>query len=272
MSKTNYDVAHEFAYGSTDAKTANMFIVGDCIYSYGYHFCIAKRVGRGHLLFTTRSYSNTTAKHISYVRQATSHYDRIYCAYPNGTHNDNQKAFLDEIKSYLPKLAKARKPDKWIYQIQIICAMAKKYCEFFEIKMDKDLAMFVESDDLNKTNEKYLSELKKREERLRREKMRANKEALKKWHNFETSYCPSLSHQELRVNAETNRIETTMRVVIPFELGRAFYAKLKANELKEGDNLMHYRIRKITDKEISIGCHTFKRKYLLDFGKSVFCE
>lgn len=270
MSKTNYDVAHEFAYGSTNARTANMFISGDCIYSYGTHFCIAKRVANETILFTTRSYSNTTAKHISAVSYATSHYRKIYCAYPNGSHEQNQTEYLDQIKSILPKLVKARKPENYIYEIQRIINMANTYCEFFGIKMNKDLAKFAESDDFCKTNEEYLAELKKREERARKAKLKANKEALLKWHNFETSYAPNLDYQELRVNPENGRIETTMRVVIPFELGRQFYEKLIANDIRVGDTLLHYRVRKITDKEISVGCHTFKRKYLMDFGKGVF--
>ena len=36
MSKSNYDIAHEFAYGATEGHTGNwnLFIEGDCIYSY----------------------------------------------------------------------------------------------------------------------------------------------------------------------------------------------------------------------------------------------
>ena len=67
MSKSNYQVAHEFAYGARSGKSLNMFIDGDCIYSYGYHFCIAKRVNEDTILFTTRSYSVSTTSHCSYV-------------------------------------------------------------------------------------------------------------------------------------------------------------------------------------------------------------
>jgi hypothetical protein len=220
---------------------------------------------------TTRTYSNTTAHHISDVRAATRHMDKVYCYDPAGSHNTNQEAFLRDIKALLPSLAKARKPEKWIHEIQIVCERAKKYCEFFEIKMDKDLKKFVESEDFNKTNEEYLAELKRRVERERRKKMKEHKEALEKWHNFEVSRAPYLEFQELRVNTENkNRIETTMSVTIPFELAREFYEKLKAGEIKEGDQLLYYRVGHLDNKEIRIGCHKFKMKYLLDFGKRVF--
>ena len=275
MSKTNYDVAHEFAYGATEGHTGNwnLYISGDCIYSYGSHFCIAKRVGKGAVLMTTRDYSRSTAGHISYVRGATRHLDHIYCYDPNASHEKNQEHFLEEIKDLLPSLAKARKPEQWIHQIQVICARAEKYCEFFGIKMEKDLKKFVDSKDLNKTNEKYLAELQLRAKRERRAELQKRREQLMKWHNFETNYAPcGLDFEELRLNVNNkNRIETTMRVEIPFELGRQFYEKLKSGELKVGDSLLYYRVGKVDEKEVHVGCHRFKRKYLMDFGAQCFC-
>lgn len=272
MGKTNYDIAHAFAYGATSGRNLNMFIDGDSIYSYGYHFCIAKRVNTGTVLFTTRGYSNSTAKHKNYVDRACCHMNKVYCYDPSASHERNQDEFLKEIQTILPMLARARKPEKYLYEIQVVCAKAKKYCDFFEIKMNKDLAKFVESKDFNKTNEEYIAELKKKAEKERKAELKKKKEHLEKWHNFESNYPPyGLEFQELRVNAENkNRIETTMGVEIPFELGREFFERIKNNLLKVGDQLLYYSVREITDKVIKIGCHTFKRKYLLDFGARVF--
>lgn len=273
MGKSNYDIAHAFAYGATSGKSCNMFIEDDCIYSYGHHFCIAKRIDEGTILMTTRGYSNSTASHISYVKSACSHKRMIYCYDPAAwSHNTNQDEFLRDIKALLPSLAKARKPEKWIHEIQVICERAKTYCEFFNIKMDKDLAKFVNSEDFNKTSEEYLAELKKRAERERRKQMKEHKEYLAKWHKFEFNHSvPFLEYQELRMNTENkNRIETTMGVTITYDMGKEFYEKLKAGEVKEGDQLLYYRVGKIDNKEIRIGCHKFKMKYLLDFGKRVF--
>lgn len=272
MSKSNYDIAHAFAYGATEGHTSNynLFIEGDCIYSYGHHFCIAKRVGKGTVLMTTQTYSKSTAKHISYVRNATYHYDHVYCCDPDASHVENQRRFLEEIRKLLPNLAKARKPEKWIHEIQVISERAKKYCEFFDIKMEKDLAKFVQSEDLNKTNEAYEAELLRKAERERRKRMKEMKEKLEKWHNFEGSdYVSDLDYQELRCDAR--RIETTMGVKIPYDIAREFYEKLKAGAIKVGDKLFYYAVRRMDSKEIAIGCHTFKRRYLMDFGKRVFC-
>jgi DNA-directed RNA polymerase subunit RPC12/RpoP len=68
-------VAHLWASGGQDsarnAGSGNFYFSGDTIYSYGSHFPIARLVP-GAVLMTTRSYSNTTAKHIGFVRQALS--------------------------------------------------------------------------------------------------------------------------------------------------------------------------------------------------------
>lgn len=273
MSKSNYDIAHDFAYGYESGRSCNMFIDDDCIYSYGYHFCIARRAGRGTLLMTTQGYSRSTAKHISYVERATGHYNKIYCYDPRASHEENQRSYLADIQHILPKLDKARKPEKWIHEIQIVCERAKKYCEFFGIKMDKDLAKFVQSEDLNKTNEAYEAELKRRAFREHKLLMKKKREQLEKWHNFEGSdYVSGLDYQELRLNkANKNRIETTMDVEIPFEVAREFYEKLKSGAIKVGDKLFYYVVRRMDRNEIAIGCHTFKRRYLMDFGKRVFC-
>jgi hypothetical protein len=57
-----------------DARSGNMFFDKKTIYSYGYHFPIARIIrneaGEKAVLFTTDTYSKTTARHISDVRQA----------------------------------------------------------------------------------------------------------------------------------------------------------------------------------------------------------
>ena len=67
-------IAHIWANRSqTRATGHNMYFEGDTIYSYGRHFPIARHVernGRHAILFTTRTRSVSTAKHISHTRSA----------------------------------------------------------------------------------------------------------------------------------------------------------------------------------------------------------
>lgn len=66
------EIAQKFAKGSEKATGSRMFIEGDTIFSYGYHFPIAKRYLDGFFLVNTDNYSSSTAKHKQYVFCAIS--------------------------------------------------------------------------------------------------------------------------------------------------------------------------------------------------------
>lgn len=65
-------LAKKFAAGATSGTGSNLFIDGNTIYSYGYHFAVAKRTGDATANITTRRYSQSTARHVSLVRSALS--------------------------------------------------------------------------------------------------------------------------------------------------------------------------------------------------------
>jgi len=76
MGMSHSDVASRFAKGGTTGKSSSMFIDGDVIYSYGYHFPLAVRHphsdwGQGiRYLRNADDYSATTSRHKSVVRSA----------------------------------------------------------------------------------------------------------------------------------------------------------------------------------------------------------
>ena len=67
---TNKKLAQKFAQGATSGKGSNLFIEGDTVYSYGYHFAVARRTGENTANFTSRRYSQSTARHKSLVLSA----------------------------------------------------------------------------------------------------------------------------------------------------------------------------------------------------------
>jgi hypothetical protein len=72
----NKDVAEAFAEGK-NAKTKHLYIEGNVIYSYGYHFPIAMRL-EDCVLFNSNGYSRTTAKHKFEVKNALSEEQFIF--------------------------------------------------------------------------------------------------------------------------------------------------------------------------------------------------
>jgi hypothetical protein len=275
-------IAHYWANKiQNEARNSNgsFYYYNDTIYSYGSHFPIAKHLeynGKNCVLFTLRSYSNTTAKHISVVRNASNHLETIYCYYPNGSHNDNFKAFLKDIENISKSLLTARKPQIYINKINEVKSIVERYANFFEIEIPTLL-----NEALNIVNlETYKSfvvnkETIEKEEKAKELKEQQNKlkKDLKKWYNFETSYLYSRMDKDfLRYNKEKNRFETTQRVEIPFAIAQKFYECLNNNILVVGDKILEYTINYIDKKIIKIGCHTFEISYLNKLAKKHFDE
>jgi hypothetical protein len=71
---TNQQIITKFVNGATTGKNSNrsLFIEGDTIYSYGYHFPLARRLGGGDFWVNPDKYSVTTSKQQSLVRYAIS--------------------------------------------------------------------------------------------------------------------------------------------------------------------------------------------------------
>lgn len=266
MKKVNspQDTAHLFAnqlQAEAYTPTRNLYFNGKSIFSYGQHFCIAKFVDDKTLLFTERRYSNTTAKHISFVSYATSHIDKIYCCNPNGTHEQNFNFWLNNAEQLAEKLKRAKKPEIYISQLQSVETKATKYANYFSIQIPEQLKTV-----LKVTNKaEILAYMETKAELIKAEKIAKEKASkkdhlknLKKWRNFETQrlYTRYDNIDYLRKNTE--QFETSQGVKIPLEIGKRFYNNL-AN-VKIGDKFLDFTVNEITKTFISIGCHkiTFK--------------
>ena len=267
---SNAGVCHAFATQSTE-KTArisagHLFAVDNVIYSYGYHFPIAKKLDETTILFTLRSYSNTTARHIREARAALSHYRFIYC-YWFDDHDANLKQFVEDINELAGKLTRARSFNSVRYgwqQATKLQSRLEAYCTYYSIPVP-DHAPLPEYSD------QYLYELRNRDN-LRA----ANKEArpaelatarLQKWLSFKTDQTPDLPYNSpvlVRFNEAKQRFETSKGVQIPLEAARRIAATIAAGTLEPGVKFMDYTVNEITDAHIKIGCHTFETAYLLE--------
>ena len=94
----NQKLASLFAQGAISGRGFNMFIEGDTIYSYGYHFPIANK---GYYLFTTRKYGSTTAKHMCYVKTSLPASKIINISNCNSSSGDAQ---IEADKYYISHL------------------------------------------------------------------------------------------------------------------------------------------------------------------------
>jgi hypothetical protein len=265
MKKVNtpQQTAHLFALQTqieAYTPTRNLYFYDKSIYSYGSHFCIAKFVDSKTLLFTERSYSNTTAKHISCVNYATSHINKIYCSNPNASHDDNFNFWLNNAEQLTDKLSRANKPEIYISQLQQIENKAKIYANYFNIAIPETLQSVLKVT----TKAEILQYMKAKKELIAAEKLRKEKELkkehatnLKKWRKFETGrFFQRDGFDYLRKN--DTEFQTSQGIKIPLEIGLRLYKNL--SNLKTGDKFLDFTVGEVTKQFICIGCHkiTFK--------------
>lgn len=105
--KTNRQVAEAWSRGQS-AEGSNFFTDGITIWSYGYHFPVAKRVN-GRILFNPTYYSSSTLKHQSLVRQVIHDGRRLVFCRDIKSHITNEEKVLAEVKSRMAKIPNCRK-------------------------------------------------------------------------------------------------------------------------------------------------------------------
>jgi hypothetical protein len=130
----NSDVAYAFAAGATGGKGSNMFIEGDTIYSYGYHFKIAKRLGGREYLYNSDSYSSSTSQHKSHVRQAIS--GTIWYA-PNCNPAEIPADIQSQVVELMGKIPRARSNlPYYVRELNGLIGEWKKSKERFKLESD----------------------------------------------------------------------------------------------------------------------------------------
>ena len=214
-------VAHLWAHKSQDyARNPchNFYFSGDTIYSYGSHFPIARHVarkGQSAVLFTTRSYSVTTAGHKCVVESACRHLTVFHVADVTGS--DCRKQFAEYRAEYMAlvgKYAKARqrKPEH-LDALRRLVEEANGYATFFGLRtrltLPDDLtAMIAECQAIDKRER----ERKQREERKRE---REAQERLQKWVDGETDYPPGGYGQAIRLRIAGEELQTSRGARVP---------------------------------------------------------
>jgi hypothetical protein len=273
----NSELAHIYAnQRQQHGRNSNgsFYFEGKTIYSYGGHFPIAKIIanesGDNCMLFTYRTYSNTTAKQISILRSATRQYKKIYCHTPSTNHSSNFASWLQLSEHQAAKLQKAKKPELYLNELSRLNNEVFEYAQFFNLAIPPTLLAVLSIKDKSE-NLEYMSkkailikEEKKQADKIQKQEF---KEAINKWFNGETQRLYKRCNIDfLRVNE--NRVETTQAVQIPIEIAKRLHSKIKSNTLKVGESLLSYRVDQVGDI-IKIGCHNFTRKYLLHFGSKL---
>jgi len=286
------EAAHIWAAQSQDKgrnSGGNFYFNGATIYSYGSHFPIATIQGND-VLFTMRTYSNTTAKHISKAWRAISHKNIISCydvpvnlKYAGREHENNLNRWKEEIKALFVELGNKRIRDINSRTNRIANHIEKltAYCAYFKLKIkDKELKKLLKV----AASPDFLAIARKeseKETKVRQAKMvqaaKAYETYLQYWREYKpTDELPdkvkelsrfyqnqSESFTHLRYNTSQNRVETSKGVEIPAEIAKRAYLAL--NGCLEGIckdlsiPVLNYTITETGKDYIKAGCHTIPK-------------
>lgn len=267
-------VAHYWANKvQSEGRNSNssFFYEQDTIYSYGRHFAIATHYNDA-VLFTTRTYSNTTAKHIAKVRAACSHKNIIYVANPSETYytGGNEETWIKDIKSLFKSMSTARKPEIYYNQLLHILDNIQKYFKLINKKPNKELAGLVKKIQAGSSEiiEKAKIEKEKQTKNILANAKNAAKyiELWRKHADSETikdtlgnkldgakQFLLHMATTSLRLNGDS--VETSKGVVMPIPIAKRYLDKFVLEQINVGDEILNYRVKSVSNKHIEIGCH-----------------
>ena len=163
------DVAHLWAHQKQDyARNSgdNFYFRGKSIYSYGSHFEIARIIEDKVCLFTSATYSNTTAKHIGCVKAAMPYDWKVFKVAKfhgpvkkGGWEEESITKNIENYASNIEDLVKKQKTARKVDYTQSIRNEAKElsdYVDYFKVSrlLPKHYKFLLETE--NVTNEMFL--------------------------------------------------------------------------------------------------------------------
>lgn len=273
---THNDVAHAWAHNMNRAYKGPSMFRGhasgygspkadyDTIFSYGYHFPIARHVksakGTPCILMTTKSYSVTTAKHISYVARALPSGVLVFnvdnvLAGTKDKHKENYLQMKKAIDDCLKQAVKARKyTGLHLSEADSIRREMNAYTNLFKLGFRKVDGAWG-GDTLEAVREQVKAQKAKQD--------KADKAAIKKWLAFETDTAPHTRQPYVRVHKERGEVQTSYGVRVPLRRAKALYrlscickAKGRAYTPRKGQKIDHWAIDNISAQgTLKIGCH-----------------
>jgi hypothetical protein len=226
----SHECAHMFAQRTqNEGKAGNIFFENNVIYSYGYHFPVAQFYDKDNetiVLFTSKNYSNSTAKHKHVINSALSHYTIIEAFkikdVKDSDHSENIACFMEELKELSKKILSAKKNSEYfLSQYYNAIINANRYCYFFHLgtRFSNELNMEIVKNKIETQKEKATKKVI--QERL----TELNNLELWKQNKFNGHFY-SLDNQYLRLK-DSETVETTTGATFPFSHCKYVYNKIK---------------------------------------------
>ena len=266
-----HDVIHAFAQrNQPHGRSSNVFFYGDKIYSYGYHYLLGEFIDDKTIVIDDRGYSSTTAKHISWIIGGTSQYKQFF------TRSCDLHLVNLQILALKDRLAKAKKPEKYINEMLSLWTSLNEYIKYTKNKNTpkdpryKEIKRIVKA--IQSQPEEFQQQLalaKKKEELMRkRSEEKQIKDTLSKWYNYEVHTFRIGEKDYLRISQDGSNIETSQHVKVSIDEARTLYQLIcKGIDIK-GHRISNYIVNSINGT-LKIGCHNIDMDSVHKVGKQL---
>jgi len=281
--------AHQQQHSARNGR--NLFYEGDSIYSYGYHYCIARLINNGNaVLFNSNDSSVTTQKQKHDVRRAIPSYTEIFDVprpreTPESNYPDLIRDYQDAVTALSEAKSKPSKAVKWAtvkhqhnkvrnfaeyFELEFTSLFPDNHEEFEEIAEEHKDKVAARRIVLNQQRDERNAERRARWEAERLERLKEAAESLEQWRNDPSKSAYKIQYQAetaLRLIEDGKTIQTSRGAVFP-----ASHAKLAIKVIEkvresgvawhrngQQVRLGHYNIDTIeANGDVRAGCHFVK--------------
>lgn len=133
-SRNLHTIGNNFAKGDKVPRHSTVFQDGDSLFSYGYHYRLAKRLGNGVFVVNANRYSNTTARHKSGVIRGIMAYGNPVIVECSGCYIENLHSDMKGFLEYnVDKLRRCRLPELYIDDLKDQLDFYHKVCKRLDL-------------------------------------------------------------------------------------------------------------------------------------------
>jgi len=265
------EVAHIYAQQNQDTGTGGaMSFHKNIMKSYNQ---VIGNIQGDTIFLIDWNYSITTGKHNSYLKQATSQYNRVFIhtpAHPNSI--DNFTDIKSSIDQTIVLLGRAKKPEIYINAIDALqnkCNILVDALKQCKLKTCKDTKQVIRSINKIDINSDLIEKAKKRNIAAKKKQDKLNNAKIKDFRAGETDYIHNMENEILRI--KDGNIETSQGVKVALNKAKflfEMYKKVLDGTLDKykliGQKIDYYKIDNVTDKLVTIGCHKLSKTELFN--------
>ena len=277
------EVVHVFAQQTQNEgrnQSGSIYFRENRIYSYGSHYLLGEFINSETIIINDFGYSVTTSKHISELINATSQYKQFF------TSSIDIKHIQTEIDYNLKKLSKANKPEIYISNITKLESNLTKWVEFCKDNKIKKRPFRIFDYAINKSDYNYKKIVKIANslltpEAIEKIKAKGKKEAinqkakdkrelktkLDKFNAYKIDRFKIGQFDYLRLSQNGQFVETSQHIRIEKNEAKKLYFAIKKKIDIKGQKIGYYKINKIDNKALTVGCHKICIKSVQKVGQ-----